>query len=136
MFTYTHTIETDASAEAIWSLYEDVTTWPNWDAQAEQITRDGPFEAGTTGTMKFTDQPPLRYRLTSVEPLTEWTDETAVDEIVVRVLHRLEPIAAGRIRLTYAAEIEGPGGDTTGPMITGDFPETMRSLAMLAKEGS
>jgi hypothetical protein len=62
-YTYTHTVETDVAPEAIWALYEDVTTWPSWDAEAERITRDGPFQAGTTGTMKFVGQEPLAYRL-------------------------------------------------------------------------
>lgn len=73
-FTHTHTIETDVPVEAIWSLYEDVTTWPSWDAQAELITREGPFVAGSTGTMKFAGQDPLPYRLVTVEPLREFTD--------------------------------------------------------------
>ncbi len=137
-FSYTHSIETDASAGAIWSLYEDVTSWPEWDAEAEEITRDGPFATGTTGTMKFAGQGLLRYRLTRVEPLNEWIDETAVDQIVVHVAHRLEPLAGGRLRLTYAAEIDGPEEQTSqiGPAITADFPDTMQALVALAKERS
>jgi hypothetical protein len=41
-YTYTHTVETDLTPEAIWALYEDVSTWPSWDAEGELITRDGP----------------------------------------------------------------------------------------------
>jgi len=41
-FSYTHTVETDVPAEAIWSLYEDVASWPAWDAQAELVTRNDP----------------------------------------------------------------------------------------------
>lgn len=58
-YTYTHTVETDVSPDAIWALYEDVSTWPSWDAEAESITRGGPFEAGTTGTMKLLGQEAL-----------------------------------------------------------------------------
>src|SRR6266508_4349309 len=101
-FTYTHTVEADVTAEAIWELYDDVTTWPSWDAEAESITRDGPFAAGTTGTMKFKGQEPLRYRLTMVEPLREFVDETPVDALVIRVSHLLEPLASGRLRITYS----------------------------------
>ena len=137
-YTYTHTVETDVAPEAIWALYEDVTTWPSWDAQAEKITRDGPFQAGTTGTMKFVDQDPLSYRLAKVEPLREFVDETPAGPLLVRVSHLLEPVAAGRLRMTYSAEIEGPEetAQQVGPMITADFPETMASLVALAKERS
>src|SRR6266516_3666172 len=94
-FTYTHAVEADVSAEVVWSLYEDVTTWPLWDAEAEWVTRDGPFEAGTTGAMKFKDQQPLSYRLTTVEPGRQFVDETRVGALLVRVSHRLEPLATG-----------------------------------------
>ena len=137
-YTYTHTVQTDVAPEAIWALYEDVTTWPSWDAQAEKITRDGPFQAGTTGTMKFVGQDPLAYRLAKVEPLREFIDETPAGPLLVRVSHLLEPVAAGRLRITYSAEIEGPeeAAQQVGPMITADFPETMASLIALAKERS
>jgi hypothetical protein len=137
-FTYTHTVEADVTAEAIWELYDDVTTWPSWDAEAESITRDGPFAAGTTGTMKFKGQEPLRYRLTMVEPLREFVDETPVDALVVRVSHLLEPLASGRLRITYSAQIDGPEqrAKEIGPMITADFPDTIASLVALAKERS
>jgi hypothetical protein len=137
-FTYSYSLETDASAEAIWSLYDDVATWPRWDAQAELITRDGPFAAGTTGTMKFAGQEPLSYRLTKVEPLRGFIDETPVGELVVRVAHVLEPLPSGRLRIIYSTEIDGPEDQAQqiGPMITADFPDTIAALAALAEERS
>jgi hypothetical protein len=137
-YTYTHTVEAHATPEAIWALYEDVTTWPSWDAQAELITRDGPFAAGTTGTMKFVGQEPLGYRLTKVEPLREFVDETPVGELVVRVSHLLEPLPEGCLRITYSVEIDGPEDEAqqVGPMVTADFPDTVASLVALAKERS
>jgi hypothetical protein len=137
-YTYTHSVETDVRPEAIWALYEDVTIWPSWDSQAERIIRDGPFQTGTTGTMKFVGQEPLAYRLAKVEAPREFVDETPVGPLVVRVSHLLEPLPDGRTRLTYLAEIDGPEDEAlqVGPMITGDFPETMTSLIALAKERS
>jgi Polyketide cyclase / dehydrase and lipid transport len=137
-FSYVHVIETDVSAAAIWALYEDVSTWPEWDTQAEVVTRDGPFAAGSSGTMKFAGQDELPYRLTRVEPLREFVDETPVGDIVVRVSHLLEPSGDGRLRVTYAAEIDGPAEQAAqiGPMITADFPETMAALIALARRNS
>ena len=133
-FSYTHTVETDVPACAIWALYEDVSTWPHWDEQAEVITRDGPFAAGITGTMKFRGQDPLPYRLATVVPGREFTDETPVGDLVIRVSHRLDPLAGGRLRVTYAARVDGPAEQAreVGPMITADFPKTMGALIALA----
>jgi hypothetical protein len=137
-FRYTHTIEAAVSADAIWSLYEDVTTWSEWDADAEWVRRDGPFQTGTTGAMKFKGQEPLHYRLAKVEPGREFVDETPVGEVVVRVSHLLEPLGAQRVRITYAAEIDGPPeqANEIGPAITADFPDTMAALIAHAKERS
>jgi Polyketide cyclase / dehydrase and lipid transport len=135
-FTYRHSVEADVSVEAVWALYEDVTTWPSWDDQAERITRDGPFAPGTTGTMRFTGQDPLSYRLTKVEPLREFVDETPAGPLLVRVSHRLEPLRPGRVRITHEAEVQGPADEAreVGATITADFPETMAALVRLAKE--
>src|SRR5689334_21246158 len=96
-FSYTHSVEADVRAEAIWSLYADVATWPHWDAEAEWVTLDGPFAAGTAGRMKFRGQDPLAYRLANVEPGREFIDETPVGELVVRVSHRVEPLGRERV---------------------------------------
>jgi hypothetical protein len=103
---------------------------------SELITRDGPFARGTTGTMKFVGQDPLEYRLTKVQPLHEFVDETPVESLVVRVSHLLEPLPSGRLRITHTAEIDGPEAEAQhiGPMITADFPDTMAALAALAEE--
>jgi hypothetical protein len=137
-FTYRHSVEADVSVEAVWALYEDVTTWPSWDDQAERITRDGPFAPGTTGTMTFTGQDPLRYRLTKVEPLREFVDETPAGPLLVRVSHRLEPLQRGRVRITHEAEVQGPADEAreVGATITADFPDTMAALVRLAEERS
>ena len=137
-FTYCHTVEADVTAEAVWALYEDVTTWPSWDDQAERITREGPFATGTTGTMTFAGQEPLSYRLTKVEPLREFVDETPAGPLLVRVSHRLEPLQPGRVRITHEAQVQGPADEAReiGGMITADFPDTMAALVRLAKERS
>jgi hypothetical protein len=137
-YTYANSVETDVPAGAVWALYEDVSSWPSWDAQAELVTRDGPFAAGASGTMKFAGQDPLPYTLIKVEPLREFVDETPLGEIVVRVSHRLTALPAGRLRVTHTVQIDGPEAQAQhlGPMITADFPVTMASLVVLAKERS
>ena len=137
-YSYSHVVEADVAPAAVWALYDDVGTWPVWDAQAEWVTRDGPFATGTAGTMKFRGMDPLAYRLTRVEPLREFVDETPVGDLLVRVSHLLEPLGAGRLRVTYAAEIDGPEEQAAqaGPAITADFPATMAALLAVAKERS
>lgn len=134
-YTFTHSIEADVTAEAVWSLYEDLDTWSSWDDDVVRVTREGPFATGTTGTLELRGQDPLRYRLADVQPLRRFVDEVPVGEIVVRVAHELEPLPGGPLRITYTAEIEGPAeqAQAIGPMITADFAKTMESLAAAAR---
>lgn len=137
-YSYTHSLEADVPAASIWSLYDDVTSWPRWDAQAALVTREGPFAAGSGGSMTFHGQDPMRYRLTKVDPQREFVDETPLGEIVVTVSHRLDALGPARTRVTHAVDIAGPAEQTAqlGPMITADFPATMASLVALAAERS
>jgi hypothetical protein len=135
-FSYSHVIEADVSPAAVWALYDDVATWPAWDAQAEWVTREGPFATGSQGEMKFKGMDPLAYTLTRVEPEREFVDETPVGDLTVRVSHLLEPLAGGRLRLTCAAEVEGPEAEQVGSAITADFPATMAAVVAMAKERS
>jgi hypothetical protein len=139
MWTYTHSLETSASAEAIFALYADVATWPSWDASLERMTLDGPFAAGTRGVMYLSGQDPLPMRLVAVVDGLGFEDETPVPDagVVVRVVHRLEPLHSGGTVITHVVTIDGPAADavgpTLGPAITADFPRTMAALAARAE---
>ena len=139
MWTYTHSLETSASADAIFALYADVATWPTWDASLERMELEGPFAAGTRGTMVMQGQDPLPMRLVAVDAGRGFEDETPVPDagVVVRVLHRLEPVRGGGTVITHTVTIDGPAADAVGPTIgaaiTGDFPQNMAALAALAE---
>lgn len=69
MWTFEHRVETTASAAELWARYEDPTTWPAWDHGLAKVVLDGPFTAGTTGTLHPVRAPRSRFRLTAVEAL-------------------------------------------------------------------
>jgi hypothetical protein len=138
MWTYEHSVDTQADAAAVFSMFSDVPNWPEWNAGVERVDLDGPFVAGTPGSMVVPGQEPMAFRLIWVEEGWGFEDETAVPDVgvVVRVRHSLEPLDGGRTRITYRCVIDGPSADTVGPdlgpMITGDFPEVMGALAARA----
>jgi hypothetical protein len=130
MFNYQHSIETDATPEAIWKLYSDVSTWATWDDGAEYVRLDGPFAVGANGTVKFIGQDPLPFTLLDVVPNQSFTDETLIPdaEMSVQVTHTLVPLDNGRTQVTHAFAISGPAAGEIGPMITGDVPVSMANL--------
>ncbi len=141
MWEFEHTIETNASTEAVWNLYSDVSTWPSWDEGIEAVTLQGPFEPGTEGVLTPAGQGPLPFRMVEATPGRGFVDETEVQGAVLRFIHRLFPLDGGGTRITHRVEIDGPGADDMGPQmgpqITAGIPQTMESLAghALGREG-
>jgi len=138
MWQYEHSAETHASPASIWHFYSDVSTWPGWDAGIAEITIDGPFAAGTTGTMTPTGQSPLAFRIVDAEPELGFADQTEIPGagILLRFTHRIAALPEGRTRITHSVAISGPGAEALGPQIgpgvTVGIPEAMATLARQA----
>ncbi len=137
-FSYAHSIVTQAAPGALWRLYTDPATWPEWDPDAELVTLDGPFATGSTGTMKFTGQDPLAYTLEDVETNARFTDVTSVPGATIRFGHRIERLDGEGTRLTHELTIdaEAPFAQELGAMISADIPDSMTRLAQLAEEAA
>ena len=52
----------------------------------------------------------------------------------VRVMHRLVPLAPERLRVTYAAEVDGDDAVATGEAVTADFAAVLAALKALAEQ--
>lgn len=72
MLSVKHVVETTASPSAIWKIWEDVTNWYTWDVELESSTINGPFVAGTTGTVTPKGGPVIQTILTEVVPLKSY----------------------------------------------------------------
>jgi len=137
MWEYEYSVETAASASAVWRQWSDVAAWPQWNEGIESITIDGPFAVGTAFTMTPPGEEPILMRLTEIVEGELFTDEADGGDFVVRTIHRLLPAAEGRTRIIYRTEITGPAADHVGPRvgpeITADFPQVLAALAALAE---
>jgi len=137
MWITEESLETTAAPEAIWRQWADVDTWPEWNGDIERIALTGPFTAGSRITMTPIGQEPVELRIAeAVEPRL-FVDEADLGEVVVRTIHHVEPLEAGRARVTYRMEITGPSADTLGPQIgpdiSGDFPQVLAALVARAE---
>ena len=102
-----HTVETTASPEAIWEIWQDVTNWNTWDHGIEYSTIDGPFKAGTTGTLKPKGGPLVHTKLTAVEPKKLFIDEAKLTLARIIVSHFLTE-SNGKTYVTHQIEMTGP----------------------------
>ena len=132
MFTWEHTVVTDADPAAVWELYADVTRWTEWDRGLESITLDGPFATGGRGTLTVAGQDPLDYVLTEVVDGYSFSDVTEIPGMATLTFsHTISPRAQG-CAVTHRIDITGPAAEQMGPMVTADTPDAMDRLVRLA----
>ncbi|AYG78505.1 hypothetical protein DWB77_00613 [Streptomyces hundungensis] len=137
MWTYEHSIETDAAPEAIWGLWADVPNWGDWNADIANIRISGPFEAGAEIVMTPAGDDPVHLLVAETAVNELFVDEARFDGLLLRTTHRLDQGESLRTQVTYRMEITGTGADEVGPQIgpaiTGDWPDTMAALVQLAQ---
>ncbi|WP_405769288.1 polyketide cyclase [Streptomyces sp. NBC_00080] len=140
MWEYEHSIETDATPEAIWQLWADVPNWVTWNAEIEKIEIDGPFAAGALITMTPPGDDAIVLRVAEAVVGERFVDEARFGDLLLRTVHRIDPIDPidrSRVRVVYRMEITGAGADEAGPQIgpavTADWPDTMAALVGRAR---
>jgi hypothetical protein len=137
MWAVEHSVETSATPGQVWRLWADVSRWPEWNRDIECIALIGPFAAGSTIRMTPIGQETVELQIAhAVEP-DFFVDEAHLGDVVVRTVHRIDPIPTNRARVTYRMEIAGVGADTIGPQIgpeiSADFPQTLAELVARAE---
>lgn len=106
MLIIKHTIETTARPSDIWQIWQDVANWHTWDHGIEYATSDGPFVAGTRGTLKPKGAPLVHTQLTCVEPMKKFVDESRLPFARIIVSHFLTE-EFGRTYVTHQIEMKG-----------------------------
>ena len=133
MWQTEHTHDTSAAAEHAFALWADVERWPIWDASLLAATLDGPFAAGTAGTLHPEGMPePIAFVITAVDDGAGFADETRLGPLALRFSHRVQRHGAG-CRILVTVEAEGPDADRVGPAVAADLPESVAALAAAAE---
>ena len=130
-------VETSASPAAVWKIWSDTSTWAEWNPDVQSMTLNGPFAAGTSGTMK-TKQGTRQVQLTEVVPGRSFRLETTVIPLT-RFAFECEVVAgpAGKTTISQAIRVGGPLGGLVGgmmgPQIANTFPALLQGLARKAE---
>lgn len=107
MLIIKHTVETDASPNEVWKVMQDVEDWNKWDHGTEFSRLDGPFQVGTTGSLKPVGGPILKTILKRVEPLKLFVQEAELFLSKVVMTHSISQ-SMGKTQVTFQTEICGP----------------------------
>lgn len=66
--------QSTALPAAFYARWIDHSTWSQWSPDTEWVRLDGPAAQGTTGTLKPTGGPQVRFTISTLIPYQEYTD--------------------------------------------------------------
>jgi hypothetical protein len=138
MATHGHSLETTAPPEAVWRLWSATETWPEWNPDVEAITLDGPFAAGTTGTMRTKRGGSHQIRLEEVQAGKAFQlESTAIPGAKFHFRCEITPLGSGGSRISQSLTMRGPMAPIFSPMmgakIAQSFEPILRGLANKAE---
>jgi uncharacterized membrane protein len=92
-----HSVEIEAAPEAVWPVVIDVERWPEWTPTMESVRRldDGPFQLGSSATIKQPQMPEAVWRVTAFTPGRQFTWETHLRGMRMAGSHELVASPAG-----------------------------------------
>ena len=131
-FEHSESVTTSAPPSAVWAIWSDSSTWPDWDPSVVGVVLDGPFVAGTTGTMTLAGPFEVPVSLKVVEDGRRYLDQLTMGDLVIRIDHVVEATEGGS-EVTVSTTIEGPGADDIGPIVTAEAPLALASLVERAE---
>jgi hypothetical protein len=117
MKMHERSLQTEASPEAIWRIWSDVSTWPQWNPDVTAISLEGPFASGTTGSMTTRAGGTHGIRLTDVQPNSGFTIVT--NPAPLSTFHFRCQVApgAGASRISQGVGMTGPLGGLMSAMM-------------------
>ena len=118
-------------ARRIFALYVDVNGWSIWDPEVRAASINGQFVAGSTGTLRPKQGPPVKITFTSVEPNRSFTVESKLFFCVMRFEHELSE-GPEHTKVVHRVVFSGPlapiFGRLIGSGIRKGLPRTLRGL--------
>jgi polyketide cyclase/dehydrase/lipid transport protein len=129
-------VRSTASPQAVWKIWSDTSGWPEWNPDVQSMALNGPFAAGTTGTMK-TKQGIRAIELTEVDAGRSFSLATSVIPLTRFTFDCRVAAGPDGTRISQAIRVGGPLGGLLGGMmskqIANTFPTVLQGLAHQAE---
>ena len=104
----TATVISDASPHAFFARWADMATWPEWNTDLTWVRLDGPFAAGSTGTLKPKGGPRVRFVIDRLVDGREFVDVSLLLGARLTFDHQVSRTPEGQTRVEVAVSLTGP----------------------------
>lgn len=131
-----HSVLVNAAPERLFCLYADVSNWNRWDPDTKASSLDGPFQAGTRGSLTPTKGNTVPMLLTSVVPDRSFTVEVKIPLFCMVFEHELLPEHGSTKvihRVTFSGALAFLLGRVIGSQLNKGLPVTLARLKASAE---
>jgi len=129
-------INVNASPDRIFSLYEDVSNWHQWDPEVASASIEGEFAAGTYGRLKPAKGPGAGIRIVSSERNRFFSVQSRLPLCLLTFEHELRPSGkATKVihRVYFDGILSFLFSSLVGSQIRKGLPDTLRGLKQAAE---
>ena len=135
---YGTSVASTASAEKIWRIWSDMSTWGEWNPNVSTMDWQGGFVSGSGGVMNTRAGQHHKMQLVDVQPARGFALLTSVvPGTRFRFNCRVEPSSAGKTKVSQTVEVGGPLGPVMGgmlgPQVSKEFGTLLENLARKAE---
>ena len=134
-----HSILVQATAERIFHIYQDVSSWHTWDPDTKRALLEGPFAVGSKGSLTPTKGNTVPMVVTKVERNSCFTVESKIPMFRMVFGHELVPQSKG-VQVVHRVTFSGPLAFLLGRMLVKQLnqglPVTLASLKRLAESAA
>jgi polyketide cyclase/dehydrase/lipid transport protein len=136
---YGTSVVSTASADRIWKIWSDTSTWGEWNPNVSTMELQGAFASGSTAIMNTRAGQHHKMQILDVEPGRSFALETSVvPGTTFRFNCRIEPVGA-ESKISQTVEVKGPLGPILrgmlGPQVSKEFGTLLTNLAKKAEAG-
>ena len=119
---------TKASPAAVWRVWSDVNTWPEWNPDMKESKLDGPLQLGTTGMINTRSGGKHDVIVTQFEDGKSFElESTAMPMTKMAIRATVTPIDGGT-RVTQAFEARGLLAPIVAPVMGGMILKTFSKV--------
>ncbi len=135
---FSHTVTTQASADAVWALWTDVSTWKDWDKGLKDAHMEGFMALGAKGKIVPLSGSAADFEVTEFVEGESYSFETRLPGARLKVRRSFvsrDPIVF-RHDVSFSGPMAGVLAGQLGPAFRAQLPPTMETLAALANATS
>ena len=134
---FSHSLPVTVDRQHFWSIWTDVSAWPDWDTPLAEATLNGEFVTGAVGKLETKAGQQSTFTLKHVEPGEGYTFETKLPGARL-VIERYFKETESDLMFMHNVRFEGPLGfvfaQLLGRGFMRDLPTVMEHLKQVAEE--